>query len=136
MPIDRLPDAAVPSPTVLVVEDEFLIRLTLAEILSDEGYIVLEAESGDAALQVLQAAPEIAILLTDIQLPGSIDGRALARQARQARPDLPVIFMTGRPPAGFNPPDVESIYVAKPYMPAEICNAVRRLLKSPAPAPG
>ena len=123
--------------TVLVVEDEFLIRLTLAEVLADEGYVVMEAESGDDALQLLHANPAIAILLTDIQLPGSLDGRALARKAREARPDLPVLFMTGRSPAaGSIPPDLRAATVAKPYLPSEICNAVRRLLETPVPAPG
>ena len=120
---------------MLVVEDEFLIRLTLAEILADEGYVVLEADSGDDALKLLQSDPAIAILLTDIQLPGSLDGRALVRRAREDRPDLPVIFMTGRPPAsGDGSSGIEATYVAKPYLPSEICNAVRRLLEAAVPS--
>ncbi len=114
---------------VLIVEDEFLIRLTLSEVLADEGYEVLEAESGDEAAALLEGSPDIAVLLTDIQLPGKLDGRALVRQARIARPDLPVIFMTGRPdsvnPAPGGAPE---LYVSKPYLPSEICAAVKRML--------
>lgn len=117
------------STRILVVEDEFLIRLTLVEALSDEGYDVLEAESGDAALPILQSDPSIRVLLTDIQLPGTLDGTRLAHRARETRPTLPVLFMTGRPD-----PAVEAAaaphdgYIAKPYSLTEICEAVRRLV--------
>lgn len=113
---------------VMVVEDEFLIRLTLAEVLSDEGYEVLEAETGDEAAELLDMPGEIAVLLTDIQLPGKLDGRALVTHARLARPGLPVIFMTGRPDSRGAAPGPRDVYVAKPYLPSEICAAVRRLL--------
>ena len=119
-----------PAPRqILVVEDEFLIRLTLSEVLTDEGFEVLEAESGDEALAMLTSSPDIAVLLTDIQLPGALDGRAVVRHARHARPDLPVVFMTGRPDASeTHPPGPNEMYVAKPYLPSEICAAVRSML--------
>ncbi len=114
---------------VLIVEDEFLIRLTLSEVLADEGYQVLEAETADEALAILDATPDIAVLLTDIQLPGALDGRALVQRVRATRPGLPVIFMTGRPDAmeGAGPRDM---FVAKPYLPSEICKAVRTMLET------
>lgn len=122
---------AVSATRILVVEDEFLIRLTLAEALADEGFEVLESESGDNALPVLLADPTIALLLTDIQLPGSLDGRALARRARDARPDLPILYMTGRPDptaeAGAGPNDR---YISKPYTLSDICAAVRSLIST------
>ncbi len=118
-----------PPLRVLIVEDEFLIRLTLSEVLADEGYIVLEAESGDEAIAILSDTPDIAVLLTDIQLPGTLDGRALVQHARQTRPDLPVIFMTGRPDAiPANQAGGREMFVAKPYLPSEICLAVKRML--------
>jgi DNA-binding response OmpR family regulator len=114
---------------VLIVEDEFLIRLTLAEVLADEGYTVIEAETGDEAVKLLEAGPPIDVLLTDIQLPGQLDGKALVRHVRTTQPDLPVIFMTGRPDTmEGRGPDAKEIYVAKPYLPSEICAAVRRML--------
>ena len=115
---------------ILIVEDEFLIRLTLSEVLADEGYDVLEAESGDDAMVILDATPDIAVLLTDIQLPGALDGRALVSRARQTRPTLPVIFMTGRPDTFDGPAGAHDIYVAKPYLPSEICAAVKKMLSS------
>ena len=122
----------MPSPhksRFLVVEDEYLIRLTLVEALTDEGYDVLEADTGDDALPILEADPAIDLLLTDIQLPGTLDGRRLADHARRGRPGLPVLFMTGRPDptaeAGAGP---NERYIAKPYTLTDICGAVRSLV--------
>ena len=123
----------IPLPRILVVEDEFLIRLTLVEALGDEGFDVLEAENGDLALPLLLADPTIGALLTDIQLPGSLDGHRLAAQARQSRPDLPVLFMTGRPdPAAEARGSARDSYIAKPYTLNEICEAVRRMMATVA----
>jgi CheY-like chemotaxis protein len=113
---------------ILVVEDEFLIRLTLTEALGDEGFEVLEAETGDEALPMLAPGSGIRLLLTDIQLPGSLNGFTLVDRARQIAPDLPVIYMTGRP----NPGDSASasqldVFIAKPYTLTDICNAAKRL---------
>jgi CheY-like chemotaxis protein len=113
---------------VLVVEDEFLIRMTLVEALGDEGFDVIEAETGDAALPILQSDPTVRLLLTDIQLPGRLDGRALAQKAREQLPELPIIYMTGRP----DPRDVASpldVFVAKPYTLNDICEAARRMTR-------
>ena len=121
--------ASAQSRCVLIVEDEFLIRLTLAEVLSDEGYTVLEAETADEAVKLIEESPEIDVLLTDIQLPGQLDGRGLVQHVRQTKPDLPVIFMTGRPDTiAAQGPGSREIYVAKPYLPSEICAAVRKML--------
>ncbi len=111
---------------LLIVEDEFLIRMTLSEVLSDDGYEVVEAADAQEALAAL-GEYEIAVMLTDIQLPGAMDGRALAARARERSPSLPVIFMSGRPDqgGGGNPLDV---HVNKPYLPSTISAAVRRLL--------
>lgn len=112
---------------LLIVEDEFLIRMTLAEVLADDGYEVVEAGDAAEALEALAREPELAIMLTDIQLPGGMDGRALAARARETRPDMPVIFMSGRPDpsAASHPLD---LHVNKPYLPSTMSAAVRRLL--------
>lgn len=112
-------------PKVLVVEDEFLIRLTLVEALQDEGYAVVEAETGDAALA---QAHGVHLLLTDIQLPGGMDGRVLAARMREQAPDLPVIYMTGRPDQAFEMASPLDAFIAKPYTLTDICSAARRML--------
>ncbi|GAC1523515.1 MAG: response regulator [Chloroflexota bacterium] len=111
---------------VLVVEDEFLIRMTLAEALGDEGFEVLEAETADAALPMLKADPAIRLLLTDIQLPGLLNGRTLAKKAREHLPSLPIIFMTGRPDPGDAATPLD-VFISKPYTLNDICEAARRL---------
>ena len=85
------------SKCVLLVEDEGLIRLTLAETLGDAGYTVVEAGTGDEACALLRDKSEFDVLLTDIQMPGSADGIDVARSFHALHPNRPVVFMTGRP---------------------------------------
>jgi CheY-like chemotaxis protein len=80
--------------TVLVVEDEPVVRGVIIEMLHDQGYLTREAADGAAGLRILQLDKPIDLLLTDIGLPG-MNGRQLADQARELRPDLKVLFMTG-----------------------------------------
>ena len=129
--VPPMAEAGAPRPKVLIVEDEFLIRLTLLEVLMDEGYDVLESENGPDALALIEGDGAISLLLTDIQMPGGMDGHAVARRARELRPDLPVIFMTGAPEAADGPvPGTRNMYLAKPYSPADMCAAVKQMLGS------
>ena len=126
------PSAAGPARSkILIVEDEFLIRLTLMEVLMDEGYDVLEAENGPDALALVEGDPAITLLLTDIQMPGGMDGHTVAARAREVRPSLPVIFMTGAPDtANGQNHATRTMYLAKPYSPADMCAAVKQMLAS------
>jgi PAS domain S-box-containing protein len=81
--------------TVLVVEDHEALRNYSSGILRELGYTVLEADSGVAALTLLRANSDVALLFTDIVLPGGMDGRQLSREASIVRPDLKVLFTTG-----------------------------------------
>jgi CheY-like chemotaxis protein len=83
------------SAVVLVVEDELPIRMVIADVLSDLGYTVLEAGDGRSALKILETGTLIDLLITDVGLPGGTNGRQLADTARQRRPDLKVLFITG-----------------------------------------
>jgi CheY-like chemotaxis protein len=83
------------SAVVLVVEDELPIRMVIADVLSDLGYTVLEAGDGSSGLKILEAGTLIDLLITDVGLPGGLNGRQLADAARQRRPDLNVLFITG-----------------------------------------
>ncbi len=113
---------------LLLVEDEFLIRQTLAEALVEQGFDVIEAGRADDALRVLQAEPEIALLLTDVQLPGDMDGVQLASALRQFVPELPVVFMSGRPDRLESVVDSpRDAVIIKPYLPSEGCRAARRV---------
>jgi CheY-like chemotaxis protein len=80
--------------TVLVVEDEPVVRSVIIEMLQDEGYRVLQAFDGPSGLHILRNTPQVDLLVTDIGLPG-MNGRQLADQARETRPDLKILFITG-----------------------------------------
>ena len=81
--------------TVLVVDDEPTVRMLVAAVLEDLGYTAIEAADGTAALKVLHSAARIDLLVTDVSLPGDLDGRQVADAARLARPGLNVLFITG-----------------------------------------
>ncbi len=116
---------------VLVVEDEFLIRMSLAEALSDEGFVVLEAGSAAEALELARVERDIALVLTDLQLPGGLDGWALAERLRAERPELPVIFVTGRPDPGAPAARPQDRVIGKPYQLRDVCAAAREMIGSP-----
>jgi CheY-like chemotaxis protein len=81
--------------TVLVIDDEPAIRNLIVEVLQDLGYITLDAADGASGLQVLQSNPQIDLLITDVGLPGGINGRQVADAGRSLRPGLKVLFITG-----------------------------------------
>ena len=81
--------------TVLVVDDEPTIRMLVAEVLQDFGYAAIEAGDGPTGLKVLQSDARVDLLVTDVGLPGGMNGRQLADAARVARPGLKVLFITG-----------------------------------------
>ena len=80
--------------TVLVVEDEAFVRMLVVQTLEDAGYAVRQAAEAIAAMDALRADDAISLMITDVGLPG-LDGRRLADQARQHRPDMKVLLMTG-----------------------------------------
>jgi CheY-like chemotaxis protein len=80
--------------TVLVVEDEPVVRALIVEVLRELGYRTLEADDGPSGLAILESNQRIDLLVTDIGLPG-LNGRQIVEAARQARPALRVLFMTG-----------------------------------------
>ncbi len=91
----QVPAASTGDETILVVDDEPAIRLLIAELLEDLGYVVLQAERGADALTILQSKAAIDLLITDVGLPGGMNGRQVADAARDVRPDLKILFVTG-----------------------------------------
>jgi PAS domain S-box-containing protein len=80
---------------VLVIDDEPTIRMLIAEVLAESGYAVIEAPDGTAGMRVLESNARIDLLITDVGLPGGLNGRQVADAARVNRPDLKVLFITG-----------------------------------------
>ena len=81
--------------TVMVVDDEASVRMLLTDVLGEAGYLVIEAEDGPSGQKILESSARIDLLITDIGLPGGMNGRQLADIARTRRPDLKVLFITG-----------------------------------------
>ena len=124
----------VPKARILLVEDEFLIRLLLCETLLEEGFAVTEASDGAEAVVALEANGGFDLLLTDVHMPGQLDGMAVAQHARARQPGLPVIFATGRPEVlrAFGPLGDREVVLSKPFSPSEAVRVVERLLGSPS----
>ena len=115
---------------VLLVEDEGLIRLMTSEILSDEGFEVVEAWNGDEAAKILDGPNCFDVLFTDVQMPGILDGIDVAVHARRRDPALPVLVVSGyvgqltsRLGVLAPPP----VFISKPYSLDEIVNVLKRL---------
>jgi PAS domain S-box-containing protein len=117
--------------TVLVVEDEFVVRELIVEVLKELGYSTLEAEDGPAALKILQSAQRVDLMISDIGLPG-LNGRQIVDAARATRPSLKVLFMTGYAEnaamaAGFLEPGMSMI--TKPFAMEALATRVREILE-------
>ncbi|MQQ33944.1 response regulator [Pseudomonas sp. SZ57] len=91
----QVPASSTGDETILVVDDEPAVRLLIVELLEDLGYVVLQAERGADALTILQSKAAIDLLITDVGLPGGMNGRQVADAARDVRPDLKILFVTG-----------------------------------------
>ena len=114
--------------TVLLVEDEVMISQLVAESLSEQGFIVHESKTASDAWDYLTSGVEVDVLFTDINLPGGMDGRELARKARQLRPDMPIVYASGR----YRPSDMgalvpRSVFLSKPYDPDDVGTLLARL---------
>ena len=112
--------------TVLLVEDEALVRMLGVDVLEEAGYLVIEAANADVALKVLEADPDaISILVTDVHMPGSMDGQGLARLVDQRWPWIRIIVTSGR--AHLSSEDVpdHGRFVPKPWVVDAMMKAIR-----------
>jgi PAS domain S-box-containing protein len=116
---------------ILVVDDEVIVRMLLVELLEEEGYTVIEAHDGASAVQALNETGEIDLLVTDVGLPGGMNGRQLADAIRTRHPELGVLFVTGYADMqvvdGSNPQS-NTLVMAKPFVGAELLRRVAQLL--------
>ena len=113
---------------VLVLEDEADVRQTLCEQLHQLGYLTLEAETGQQALRMLEASPDIAIFISDLMLPGALSGAEVINHVRVHFPHLPLLLMSGqdlRPAHNPALPDVELL--RKPFTRAQLAQALRKV---------
>jgi PAS domain S-box-containing protein len=117
--------------TVLVVDDEPTVRMLAVEELTEKGYSVLEAFDGPSALRILETSVNIDLLITDVGLPGGLNGRQVADAARVIRPELKVLFITGYAENaavgnGYLLPGMQVL--TKPFAISDLANRVRNML--------
>ncbi|UYY79637.1 response regulator [Sphingomonas sp. R1] len=112
------------SSTVLIVDDEEYIRTLACAVLKDEGFEVLEA-SGTAEALELAAKHNIDVLLTDLHMPGSLDGLQLAAEIRATDPLIRVIVSSGEDASVLKDDASGAVFLAKPYRPHQLMNAVK-----------
>jgi len=111
---------------ILVVEDEILIRLAMADDLRRSGFNVIEASNAEEALSVLSTTPDIALVVTDIRMPGRIDGLALANWVRRHAPRVKVAVASANIEIGMA--QLFDAVFSKPILPADLIAGVRQLL--------
>lgn len=118
--------------TVLVIDDEPLVRMLIVELLEEAGYGVLEAGDGISGLKILESSARIDLLVTDVGLPGGMNGRQVADAARVARPGLKVLFVTGyaeNAAVGNGHLDPGMEVITKPFVMTEFANKVHDMIE-------
>lgn len=115
-------------PAVLLVEDEPLVRLTQVDILREAGFWVIEAGDADEAFDLLRRRKDVSVILTDVDMPGSIDGFEFARLVAQGWPEVGVLVISGKtlPGEGDMPPSAE--FIAKPVRPAALVERLKAIM--------
>jgi CheY-like chemotaxis protein len=117
----------VKRPAVLVVEDDFLIRLGAVEMIEAAGFDVVEAANADKAMEILEVRLDIAVVFTDIQMPGSMDGLKLAAEIKGRWPPIKIVATSGIVDVRKADLPEGGRFLPKPYSSAEIIGALRDL---------
>ena len=110
---------------VIIVDDDVFERMGASYMFSDAGYRVLEAETADEALQLLEMNADVRLLFTDVTMPGSINGSDLAHLVAQWWPEVGVIISSGRPRPEALPSGTK--FHAKPYEPTNVLQHAREM---------
>lgn len=126
----RGPASVAGRKCILVVEDEFLIRWMLSEELRDEGYQVIEACDATEALAILKTvSPDL--IISDVRMPGPLNGMDLLARVRDTLPTLPVIMISGHLHPAQALLEGATLFVAKPYLMGAVVEAVQKVLGKP-----
>jgi two-component system, response regulator PdtaR len=119
--------SATRRPVVLIVEDESVLRTNAADVIGDAGFDVVEAGDADEAIMILEARPDIHVVFTDIQMPGSMDGLKLARFVRGRWPPIKIVATSGFVSVRKDDLPEGSRFVPKPYRAEQIVATLRDL---------
>jgi CheY-like chemotaxis protein len=117
-------------PVVLIVEDEFLLRMDAVDMIAAAGFEVVEAANADEAIEILESRPDITVVFTDIQMPGSMDGLKLARAVRGRWPPIKIIATSGHVHIGEIDLPEGGRFLPKPYSSEQVTGVLRELMSS------
>jgi CheY-like chemotaxis protein len=112
---------------ILVVEDEVLLRLNAIDLLEDAGYIVVEAANADEAIHVLEIRPDVRIVFTDINMPGSMNGLKLVEAVRHRWPPMLLIVTSGKNALRESDLPEGGRFIPKPYTSAQVLSVIEKL---------
>jgi CheY-like chemotaxis protein len=119
-----------PSPIkVLVVEDEPLVLMDTADQLNDRGFVVIEASNADEAIIQLSNHPDIAVVFTDIDMPGSMDGLKLAAAVRDRWPPIKIVITSGHRRVSKDDLPIGSRFFVKPFRADAVASAMREMVQ-------
>jgi len=114
-------------PVILIVEDEALVRLSAIGMFEDAGFRMIEAGNSDEALELLETDCDVQLLFTDVNMPGTIDGLALARQVRDRWPHIGIMVASAKPMLQPDELPAGSRFEQKPYSPDTVVRHAREL---------
>ncbi len=114
-------------PVVLIVEDEFLLRMNAVDMIEAAGFDAIEAANADQAIDILEARPDITVVFTDIQMPGSMDGLKLARAVRGRWPPIKIVATSGHVSVSQQDLPDGGRFLPKPYSPHQVTGVLREL---------
>jgi two-component system, response regulator PdtaR len=117
-----------PSPVVLVVEDDWLLRLIAVEIVEDAGLVAVEAANADEAIVILERRVDIALIFTDVDMPGTMDGLKLAHAVRRRWPPIKIIIVSGKTHLSDADLPSDSRFFSKPYSVPNMISELRSLV--------
>jgi CheY-like chemotaxis protein len=120
--------SAVKRPVVLIVEDEFLLRMNAVDMIRAAGFEVVEAANADEAIDILETRRDITVVFTDIQMPGSMDGLKLARAVRGRWPPIKIVATSGHVDVAETDLPEGGRFLPKPYSPNQIADLLRELI--------
>lgn len=121
--------SALPTATILVVDDNGVLRMHAAELLRDAGYGVVEAGDAAAATEILEVQPSIRLLFTDVQMPGGRDGLSLAQQVRKRWPSMQLLITSGGAKIMDESIPPEARFLTKPYSDWQVLGHVRAMME-------
>jgi CheY-like chemotaxis protein len=116
---------------ILIVEDELFVRMVAADALAEHGFTIIEADCAEEALEALDAHERVDLLFTDVNMPGEMDGIALAAVASARRPDVKLIVTSGARRLDAHEIPDHSIFISKPYDTRQLTNVIEAKLNAP-----